>query len=202
MTVLRPQAGFTLLEVLIALALMALVTSGLFGAASLSERARQKTSAAAALLADRDGALDRLRGLIESAQPVRLPQDDGRLLLGFEGGPAHLSFFTLQPSAGLPPDLYRVDIHVREADGRFGLTASVASQARMVPPYDGSLVNGLGAARFAYFGARQGGVAQWHADWPAGARAPALIRLRFDESEVAQDMVMRPRLLPTGGSAP
>lgn len=117
LTLRAPRAGLTILEVVLAMGILALgmaaIISIFTSAASLGVSARQRAEAAAALeyvvadVSERLFPLDEDGGVLEPAQVERAP------IPGFERltFSARARLAALPPGPGLPP-LYRVDITI------------------------------------------------------------------------------------------
>ncbi|GAB4142119.1 MAG: prepilin-type N-terminal cleavage/methylation domain-containing protein [Sphingomonadales bacterium] len=191
------QAGFTLLEVLIALSLSALVMTGLFSAASFSQKARDKTVSAADILAEGQALTARLSALIATAQPLRVSDDKGNLVLGFEGTAQSLKFFSFNPGGGLPPGHYHIALETQTpATGVTDLVINLTESGGALAKTTALLLPDIEALEMAYFGSRDGGKAAWRAAWPPGYAAPALIRLSLRAGGREHILHVRPRLLP------
>ncbi len=190
------QAGFTLLEVLIALSLSALVMTGLFSAAGFSQKARDKTLAAADQLAEGQALTARLAALIATAQPLRVNDDKGNLLLGFEGTADSLKFYTYNPGGGLPPGRYHIALEVQPREAGADLVIKLSEAGGSLAETTALLRPDIEAFEIAYFGSREGGAAAWWSAWPPSHAGPALLRLSLRADGRAHSFHVRPRLLP------
>ncbi|TNC71351.1 hypothetical protein [Rubellimicrobium roseum] len=167
----NPRAGVTLLELLLSLALMAAIGLGLASVLGLTGRASLRVTAAEAttdLLLTRHS----LRDWIEAAPRTA----------AFEGGPEALRFEMLTDE---PPfsAAYPTTVSLgRDGDGAVAI--DVASD------YEDAVAQRLilspaGSLRISYFGDPTGAAAApaWHADWPALAGPPDLVRIEYDGPE-------------------
>lgn len=169
-------AGFTLLETLVALTLVALLVAGVVqgvrwvgvasGFGQRAERAAQVQAGANALT-----------DLLAAALP---PAPGGP---GFVGNATTLSFDGVSDGTAVPPGRVRVSIgHQRNATGG-AIVATLRPSpggvtAEGAPAWTSVLIDGVPEARFSYFG-RPGGRAPagWSAGWGDGSTAPSLVLL-------------------------
>jgi prepilin-type N-terminal cleavage/methylation domain-containing protein len=163
------DAGFSLVELLVALALMAVVAGLAFGTLRTGARVWERAPQAAppALLAER------LRGLIGEALTAPQPRAGLARAVPFLGEAAGLRFLRAGPE-GL--SAWRLAL---AGDRLVVWQRRVARPAELLEPLDWGEpfadLPGIGPASFAY--ADAGG---WRADWPPGPRPPLLVRLTLD----------------------
>ncbi len=196
------DAGFTLLEVLVALVLTAMLTAGLATAIQTARRvlsATERNASASDVLA----AQGFLRASISEAfvAPTTVGSMDD---ISFVGTPARLAFATGYVPKGLHQGLYRLELALAPSALGEGLWDLVArEQPSRSPVATGTalpaaahvspLIQGIAAAKFAYFGKtdRDSEEEAWFDAWPQPDRTPRLVRL--DISFPQGD----PRLWPT-----
>jgi prepilin-type N-terminal cleavage/methylation domain-containing protein len=158
--------GFTLVEVLVALALTALVSLVLLHGIRLAAAGLDRHSRQQQRLDDRRSLDALLRRALGSAARS-----------GFSGGPDGVSFLGLAEDSG--PGLYRVEIIL--ADGKLVLRRALAEPAGDPHSAESVLAADAGAFRLAYFGTQaMGEEPGWHDRWQGLAVPPRLVRLTFD----------------------
>jgi prepilin-type N-terminal cleavage/methylation domain-containing protein len=174
------QAGFSLLELLIALALLAVIGALLVASIGDARRAlgvvdRRNAQAAVAPV---QGVL---RRLIEEARPSPDgPPDPKR---GFVGESDRLSFVSSFVPQGQYGGLRRYDIGLEAAGvGPVRLVMKHRLDTTVPMPADGSsstvLLDGVEALRVRYFGALdQGASPAWHDSWRHPVNLPLLVSL-------------------------
>ena len=168
------DAGFTLLELLVALVVLGFVLGGLSGGVRYGLRAADTQARTLAERAELDAVDRALRRLIEQMDPGTAR--DGT---GFQGSAGRLAFVSELPAAsGLP---------TRQADIALGLDGARRLVLRAVPrppgkplgppplPVEEELLSGVDHVEFSYF-SRNAGVG-WASAW-SGKELPSVIRLR------------------------
>ena len=184
----RGEEGFTLLELLVAVTLLAMLSVMMYGGLSFGARIWERsgqTSQRQSQVQIVQGLLRREIAQIEAAVAGTRFGDAG---LAFLGGPESLTFVGPMPSyLGLGGDyLIRV-----ETDGFGGSKSLVFDWELFRPDQSGLeftdtaerevLLQGIEGIQFAYFGASgRSEVAEWHERWEDEIELPQLVRLRVD----------------------
>ncbi len=185
----RPGAGgFTLVELLVSLVILALISTALFTALRFSARSWRAGESRLVEAADEDAVRRFLRMRLAEAVPAAMPAGGREREMVFRGDAAHLRFaapmphalghggtyvFTLAPGETAPLTLdwllLRPDRLLDVADGR----------ARPRPLF----TTGIRAVRFRYFGSADGRSAPaWTGVWESGT-LPRLVEIRFEGEE-------------------
>ncbi|MDX2156894.1 MAG: prepilin-type N-terminal cleavage/methylation domain-containing protein [Hyphomicrobiaceae bacterium] len=179
------EAGFTLVEVLVGLSLLAILMALLPGAVRLGMVGWQVRGEI-----ERDSALDlSLRLVLEqrvvSAMPVQERDVEGRVGIAFSGDATSLSFVAEAANGPFGAGVYRHRLQpsasgaaAHEGTGlRLRLQLYVPSQsadASVEGPVD--VVEQGAIVRFRYFGAHgDGGAMAWHDAWRSRTRLPRLV---------------------------
>lgn len=177
---LRRDAGFTLLELLIGLALMALLTTLLIGALG-GIRQAQRSHDRRTIEASTEPVEAYLRQVMADMRPVRsstattAPLIEGRedflaFISGYgpPGGFAGLHRITLQLTQSTRSGLYDLEeVRMLHRPGRAG-NGEVRTR----------LLTGISGWRLSYLGAaRQGQVATWGPAWASPAQLPQMVTL-------------------------
>lgn len=197
------DAGFTLLEVLVALMLTAMLMAGLATAIQTARRvlaATERNATASDVLA----AQGFLRASIAAAfvAPTTVGSLDD---VSFLGGTTRLAFATGYVPKGLHQGLYRLELALVPSVRGEGLWDLVAREQPARPPlatgaalpraaaHASPLFQGIAGAKFAYFGKtdRDSEEEAWFDAWPDPERTPRVVRLdvSFPEGD--------PRVWPT-----
>jgi general secretion pathway protein J len=181
---MRRQQGFTLLELLVALSVSALMITLVYGAIVLTQRSAQSVN-------DRAEQSEVMRigwrfidEALARALPVEDP-DDTNGLLAFAGREDRLMFVTDQAPYLAPGGLARITIAAREADDRntlvlsrerFGSNVTDSSEE----PLEATLVDDLEYLRLAYFGeTEEEETGSWQPTWEDRELLPGLVEIRI-----------------------
>jgi general secretion pathway protein J len=169
----RPQAGFTLVEMLIALALTALVALLAMSGTRLAALGLNRVAASAQTLEEQRTLDTLLRREISAA--VAPPLANRAPLTGT---PQRIEFLSLAEEGGA--GLYRVTIE-SEA-GALILSRNRIGSATL--PVRTVLASRAPAFAIAYFGGRtQDDPPQWHERWDGSRILPRLVRITLDPAE-------------------
>jgi len=168
----KSDAGFSLLELLVAISLLAFLSLVLFGGLKFGRQV-WKTAAEGTVSANAVRVFqDELRNNIERAHPLFI-QDPVHPHLDFDGGPSQLAFLAPPPDGGGGLERFVV--------GSVGGTTMIAARPELANLTTATYVNslkGVGGMRFAYFGQIKGEAdASWHDEWRGQTRLPRLIRI-------------------------
>lgn len=176
------DAGFSLIEVLVALAILGLVLALLPGAFRLGQRAWQTTQRL-----DRDDGWTAARALIEQRLAEALPAflaegADGEPRFGFSGEPRRLRFIAPAPAGPTGGGLYAFDLAIEPGARGDALvlrqTLVAATGRAAVPAETRNLLDGAPGLSFRYFGGiSDDGTRGWVDLWPANGTLPDLVEL-------------------------
>jgi len=189
----RRRAGFTLIEVLIALVLVALLSGLLFHVLSVSARAWDATEQRTATAERLRAVTGFLQRTLSQSVPLSFNDVDGRRLI-FEGDDAHLRFVGRLPAHRGPEELYLLTLtSVPQFDGsrrlelaytRLTEAALRAAPAELPAGESKILLEGLADIEFEYFGPQgRRGENAWRGDWLDAQRLPRLLRLRLADPD-------------------
>jgi prepilin-type N-terminal cleavage/methylation domain-containing protein len=198
----RVGAGFTLVELLVSMAVLALVALTMMGGLRFVLQALASTDGRREALEELTLGLAVLRGELERAEPLMLKVGQQDFVL-FEGTPERLRFANVEPPylAGAPylvheygivPEgggTYRVEVRRAPLDPASPDLAVVQEALprtvlRVGPPL-----------RFTYFGQlRERDPRGWHEEWPRGPRLPEAIRLAEGDEPSWPELVVPLRI--------
>lgn len=177
--------GFTLLEVLIAVVLLAMLTVVLFSGLHLGTRASEAIHQRLAHASQIGVVYDFLQNELANAQNFGRPARQEGALPGFKGNAQALSFVTTPPdyltSGGF--ELLHLRIEPEGGYGRLMVSwtpvlrgAGIARRASLQPSV---LLNKVKRIAFAYYGVLGPNQrAAWHNAWVKSTDLPELVRLR------------------------
>lgn len=198
------SAGFTLLELLIAITLLGLLIAALFGGLRLGaaawERSEERLDESARLQVVQNF----LRERLAQAYPLSADDEAGGFRLAFAGTGDALRFVTLMPEylgTGFAEFVLAVDdqsdpknliLRWRRFDYPAGSPGPDAEE-----PQVKVLMEQIAALEIAYYGALgRGDTAAWREQWLDAAAMPDLVRLRVifppDDRRSWPDLIVRP----------
>ncbi|MBN8737082.1 MAG: prepilin-type N-terminal cleavage/methylation domain-containing protein [Xanthomonadales bacterium] len=181
----RRQAGFTLLEILLALALLALVMLGVWGALAGATRVRRGADAVMAQSEEVRSVQQFLRRHVAAAGIQPWVTETGTRARMFEGNAASMSYVAPLPLQSGHAGLYLQTLSIEQ--GGQGMTLWLAYQ-----PYTGDapasgepvrhvLLRDLRGGRFQYLAAAAfGKPAAWRDDWLTTGGLPLAVRVHVD----------------------
>lgn len=183
----KNQAGFTLLELLVALTLLGLVLAVVFGELRFAARAWDATDAKldrnSELLSVHSFLRQRFQQIHVTAQNRRPEDDDSPVV--FDGNSRSMVFLGTMPANISDGGFYEISLSSETGEDGNNLflswrpfdqdgTARVADS----PENSRILLANIDGVRFSYFGRTGESVApQWWDIWPSRDAAPALIRM-------------------------
>lgn len=203
-----PAAGFTLLEVLIALALLGFILVALAGGVRFGVRAWQAEERRGAGAAELEAVHGLLRRMVATAQPLPVAGlGPAGASLYFDGRPNEMSFISDLPEAIGGAGPYDLALELTEG-GR--LVLHWRPHVRPVPgsspgPYaETELMRGVAALDLRYFvPAINGQPPSWLSEWQQPGTLPALVRVKLRLAEGdrrrAMELVVAPLIGTYGG---
>ncbi len=182
----RADAGFTLLELLLALSLLSVLTSALLGGLHLGRKAFEAGRVQQAA-GDLEAAATALSNLLAQAFPLVALDANGVEAPSFTGHPDGCSFVSLSEGdvqrgglvateIGLEPNRQGVDLAVWSGSIRGeGLNAATRNTMRKT-----EAVRNIAALRLSYFGEIEvGKPPRWSETWIGNSRLPQLVSVRL-----------------------
>jgi general secretion pathway protein J len=200
---LRNQAGFTLVEALVAVTLLSLLSIVLTRGLSFGIDAWARGSAHSDQLSRTLAVQGLLRDVMGQAYPYFLSSDPTRPYVDFEGTSQSLALLAPAPVAlgGAGRSRFRLSTAKRN-----GLSDLTMTSREELATADGpstvekkTLLAGAASIEFAYFGTlRSETAARWHDQWTGQTALPRLLRIqvRFPEGDTRPwpDLVIAPRI--------
>lgn len=169
--------GYSLLELVIALALLGFIAVAMSGGVRFGARAWEASEAKVAAIERVQGAQNLLRTLLQRAMPRELDPTFAVDLDLFRGTAGSLSFTATAPSAFGAEGLTRFDLRVEGEPGAQLLVLAWQGASTAVPSKTQALIAGAEAITIAY-GARDGDLLRWLDSWSDQSGAPQLVMIR------------------------
>lgn len=184
---LRAEAGFTLVETLLGLALSSLLLVFVIGGIRIAQRAFNQGQAM-----ERQDALNAAASAIlrqiGRATDATFADSHSVLHLAFDGGSQQLAFVALSDASTQTGGLLATQIRTGKgaAQTSLVLSASVFSPAQPFGPEaednaSTQVLKGVKAIEFLYFGTKEAGQpAQWYSGWRDAAQLPLLVSVTME----------------------
>ncbi|MFC7050962.1 PulJ/GspJ family protein [Emcibacter nanhaiensis] len=190
------SAGFTLLEILISIALLSLIMLMITGIIGFSQKSLQATEQSSLEL-HADIAVKRLlKRLVEQAAPAFETTADEGQRLAFSGTSKRLDFLVRSPIDALPPGLYRARLALEE--GTLHLSLATMNGKNLVEHKQLEL--GPRILGISYY-QQNGDRGRWSNQWSFPSHGPDLIRIACENPDDGDQtetigLYIRPLLLP------
>jgi prepilin-type N-terminal cleavage/methylation domain-containing protein len=168
--------GFTLLELLVGVALMALLAALLFASLRFGAGSLARVDATAAVAEERRIVAAFLRQRLAGAEPL-VERDATGAHVAFDGTADRLRLVADMPPA-VGGGRHRLSLENTARGLQIAWTPLLGPDAE--PVESGRRRLAAGAARFAYYGRRAGAAeAAWHQTWTGELALPRLVRLQL-----------------------
>ena len=179
----RGEHGLSLIELLLALAILAVLTGFLAGGLSIGRRAFD-ADRASGVSGETDAAIQAISSLIASALPVPASTANPKSGIVFDGRQATLSFMGLSEGRALRGGPHMIRLRRSGVDlvvDVVGSAPEAAGDAAGLTPTRVIALSGVRDIRFSYFGsAIPAGPPGWQAQWFRAERLPDLVSIQID----------------------
>lgn len=207
----RRIAGFTLIELMVALLLLALISSILYGSLSLSATSWDRGEAKAEQATDMRQTTEFLRQALAAEHPLRLHKAVDQPLV-FAGASDSLAFAAATPGR-VGGGIYYFRIALApggDSSSKLLLSRAIPDYSALKPPsFDGAdasvLADGVAQIKFSYFGrdpdANDAVEPNWRDRWDDPQILPLLIRMdvKMAKGESWPPLLVEPRIAPEAG---
>ncbi len=192
------ESGYSLVELLVVLALFGLIAIAMTGGIRFGARAWEKSGAQVDAIERIEGAQNMLRTLLQRVVPRDLNPENPADPDVFQASRHRMTFTALSPSAIEANGLARFVLEVTEASGKKQLNLSWTGINGNSGRQSQSLLVDANDISFSFATLDQTGVFVWRDDWIEQSGAPALVivRAKFPSGSAIQwpELVIRPRI--------
>lgn len=177
------EQGLTLIELLLSLAILAILTGFLAGGLSMARRAFD-ADRSSEIGSETNAAIQTISGLIGSALPVRVNDGGQKVTIRFVGRQEALSFVGLSEGRSLRGGPQKIMLRRSGGELIVDFTALTGIQSKDTPepsPTRVVALSGVREIRLGYFGRPDPAAAPaWHADWVRAELLPDLVSIRIE----------------------
>jgi prepilin-type N-terminal cleavage/methylation domain-containing protein len=177
------EQGLTLIELLLSLAILAILTGFLAGGLSMARRAFD-ADRSSEIGSETNAAIQTISGLIGSALPVRVNDGGQKVTIRFVGRQEALSFVGLSEGRSLRGGPQKIMLRRSGGELIVDFTAFPGIQSKDTPeplPTRVVALSGVREIRLGYFGRPDPAAAPaWHADWVRAELLPDLVSIRIE----------------------
>ena len=220
----RREAGFTLLEILVAMTVLGVLTGLLSTGLNFGTRIWEREKGQLDVATELQLVQDVLRRLLTQALPLSQPSEGGKSQEPvFVGNEESVEFLGPPPAQLLVGGIYAYRLVARtEADGvrlvldwrlrppqggtaRVRVTnAELEGQDQLSTEHEVVLLKGLSSAEFSFYGAaEEGSSSSWRNTWRNSTKSPQLVRLKVSfrpgDPRTWPDLVVAPRVMLESG---
>jgi len=195
------DAGFTLLELLVAMVVLSLLSLVMMGSLRFSARVWERTQVASDEADAVSAAQEFLRRQLAAAYPQwqRGGSDAAHIL--FDGGQQALGFLASPPAQFGPGSDLRLTLQLSQSGA---LEVVWQADRSADPPKTTVLLSGISSVDFSYYGLPFGGtIPKWSDSWSNRARLPDLVRIRVafapGDRRVWPELVVHPQISVDAG---
>jgi len=179
------EAGLTLIELLVSLALLAVLTAFLAGGLMFGRRGF-KADRNAGIETEADEAINVISRLIGSAFPVQIDAERAIRAAAFDGGEEAISFIGLSGGHGLSGGPARFNVKCDGGDLVIHVSGSRAEAGELVAPI--AVLGGVRSVQFGYFGkAASAGQPGWQTEWHDSDHLPYLVSIKINFKDERRD---------------
>ena len=197
MTARDSQAGFSLIEMLVATALFGFLSSMMLGGLHVGTRVLQGGAKRIEQTSQFSSSYEVLRREIAQAQPLVRPDAADRIVLEFDGTPQAVRFISLSSPFRTTGGYQEITLHPEQ--GKLLAAAKPYERAGESPSageLESVLLDGV-MVEFSYFGTLASEkTPRWHREWRNQERLPALIAIGVSHTDgrAAPGLMIAPRL--------
>lgn len=183
----RADAGFTMLETLVALALLGLMSLLVFALLKTSGAVWARIDDRSTITGDQLRVQEFLREIITAAYPAAVRRPDGSTLVAFSGAARSLELAGVLPQSAAIGGFQRIRIWVAESEGNKRLMLAWRPERndyrfgeRTGSGNESVLIEHVEELTLAYYGRLRGQQREaWHNEWRDQVELPRLVRVGF-----------------------
>lgn len=196
----KDQAGFTLVELMVAIMLLGMLTTALYAGLSFGTRAWHKAAESSALLAQIASAQITLADTLSRAHPLMLRPAGQEASIDFDGDADQVTFLAPAPEGVAPGGFARTNFRLEYDGDDFALVSY--AQPELAGPgirVRSILLRHVQNFALSYLSVEHPGEpGQWLSSWRNRVRLPALIKIQLSldgrNAPRWPDLIIQPRI--------
>jgi len=174
------EAGFTLMEMLVAMSLFGMLTVALYGSLNFGTRVWERAEDTAIDHNRIRAAQNLLRNLLSQAYPL-VTEAQGTARADFEGGRDGVLFLVAAPPDIAPGGFARVTFRTAMGEDGLALQYDIVPELGDMDRTPRTLISHIETLSFSYFGgAEYGQAGAWQEEWRERIGIPQLIRIHAE----------------------
>ncbi len=186
----QAETGFTLIEVMVSLAIVGLIMTLMFSGLSVGMDTWERTSGKILEIENRARVEGLLRRQLSLASPMEFEGDDGAFVL-FAGDNRRLEFVSAYSLIDGAVQARKIDYAVEDGGFVYDEQLLFDHEPNEITNRQGQLLAQFRNVEFRYLGSDRDGRLQWIDEWESGAGLTVAVQVRIDDDYVIVPLIYR-----------
>ena len=186
----RAETGFTLIEVMVSLAIVGLIMTFMFSGLSVGMDTWERGSGKILEIENRARVEGLLRRQLSLASPEEFEGDDGAFVL-FAGDNGRLEFVSAYSLIDGAVQARKIDYAVEDGGFMYDEQFLFDHDPNETTNRQGQMLAQFQNVEFRYLGSDRDGRLQWIDEWESGAGLPGAVQVRIDDDYVVVPLIYR-----------
>ena len=187
---IKTEAGFTLIEVMVSLAIVGLIMTMMFSGLSIGIDTWDRRSGKIAEIQSRARVERLLRRQLSLALPMEFDREEGAFVL-FSGDRSKLEFVSPYSLIDGPAEARKIEYFVDGGRFIYDEHFMFDYDPDRIVDREGRQLGSFETVEFRYLGADRDGGPRWMEEWVLGSGLPGAVQIRVDDDYVVVPLVYR-----------